>query len=148
MDEESDGMFGDMVKQMSTSKSFPTKNKFCTILKEAVSKIEIPKDFDKLDVVIGSKENCFSVNYTNYFCLLIKPLNEYCSFNFYYNFIKKNNSRKKRTPLFIVRARCAMTECPMKITIQLQVNESGEPNNYLTVFFLFCFMSEVGRVEK
>ena len=31
----------------------------------------------------GSKENCFSVNYANYFSRLIKPLNEY------YNFIKK-----------------------------------------------------------
>ena len=41
-----------MVKQMS----FQTKNKFCAILKEAVSIIEIPKDFDKLDVVIGSKK--------------------------------------------------------------------------------------------
>ena len=28
-----------------------------------------------------------------------------------------------------------MNECPMKITIQLQVNESEEPNNYLTVLF-------------
>ena len=35
---------------------------FCAILKEAVSKIEIPKDFDKLDVAIDSKENRFSVN--------------------------------------------------------------------------------------
>ena len=65
MDEEGDGMFGDMGKQMSMSKSFPTKNKVCAILKEAVSKIEIPKDFDKLDVMIGSKENHFSGNYTN-----------------------------------------------------------------------------------
>ena len=42
-----------------------TKNKFCAVLKEAVSKTEVPKDFDKLDVVIGSTENCFSVNYAN-----------------------------------------------------------------------------------
>ena len=37
----------------------------------------------------GSKENCFSVNYANYFSRLIKPLHEYYSFNFHYNFIKK-----------------------------------------------------------
>ena len=37
--------------------------KFCVALKEAVSKIEIHQDFDKLDVVIDSKENSFSVNY-------------------------------------------------------------------------------------
>ena len=53
MGEESDGTFGDMIKQMSMSKSFPMKKIFCVILKEAVSKIEIPKDFEKLDVVIG-----------------------------------------------------------------------------------------------
>ena len=83
IDEESDGMFGDMVKQRSMSKSFRTRDRFCAILEEAVSKIEIPKNFDKLDVVIGSKENHFSVNCTNYFSRLIKPLNKYCSFNFY-----------------------------------------------------------------
>ena len=71
------------------SKSFRTRNRFCAILEEAVSKIEIPKNFDKLDVVIGSTENHFSVNCTNYFSRLIKPLNQYCSFNFYYNFVKK-----------------------------------------------------------
>ena len=76
MDEESDGMFGDMVKQRSMSKSFPTRNRFCAILEEAVSKTEIPKDFDKLDVVIGSKENHFSVNCANYFSRLINPLNQ------------------------------------------------------------------------
>ena len=66
--------------------------KFCVALKEAVSKIEIHKDFDKLDVVIDSKENSFSVNYAlikKIPSVLIKPLNEYYSFNFYYNFIKK-----------------------------------------------------------
>ena len=57
IDEESDGMFGDIVKQRSMSKSFRTRDRFCAILEEAVSKIEIPKNFDKLDVVIGSKEN-------------------------------------------------------------------------------------------
>ena len=81
------------------------------------------------------KKNRFSVNYANYFSRLIKPLNEYCSFNFYYKVVKKNNIRKKRTPLFTVKARCVMNECPVKITIQGQVNESEEPNNYLTVLF-------------
>ena len=77
---------------MTLSKSLQTKMKFCVALKEAVSKIEIHKDFDKLDVVIDSKENSFSVNYAlikKIPSVLIKPLNEYYSFNFYYNFIKK-----------------------------------------------------------
>ena len=41
---------------MGMSKSLLTKRKFCAVLKETASKIEIPKDFDKLDVAIGSKE--------------------------------------------------------------------------------------------
>ena len=28
-----------------------------------------------------------------------------------------------------------MNECPVRITIQRKVNESGEPNNFLTVLF-------------
>ena len=118
---------------MSMLKILQTKKKFSAVLKEAASKIEIPKDFDKLDVVIGSKENCFSVNYANYFSRLKKPLNEYYSFNFYYNFIKNNNSRRKCTPLFTVKTRCAINECSVNITIQQQVNETWELNN-LTVF--------------
>ena len=55
-------MFSDTLKQMSISKYFQTKNKFCAVLKEAVSKIEVLKDFDKLKIVIGSKENYFSVD--------------------------------------------------------------------------------------
>ena len=78
-----------LVKQMRMSKSLQTSNKFCAVVKEAAFKIETPKDFGKLDVVIGSKKNCFSVNYTNYFSRLIKSLNEYYSFNFYCDFIKK-----------------------------------------------------------
>ena len=90
IDEESYGMFGDPVKQMSMSKSLQTKNKSCAVLKEAVSKNEVPEDSDNLDVVIGSKESCYSVNYVNYFSRFVKHLNEYSSFNFYYNFIKIN----------------------------------------------------------
>ena len=97
MGEESDGTFGDMIKQMSMSKSFPMKKIFCVILKEAVSKIEIPKDFEKLDVVIGSTEYRFSVNYGNYFSSLIKPLKECCSFNFYYKFVKKKQKKAYST---------------------------------------------------
>ena len=74
-------MLGDTVKQMSMSESPQTKNKFCYVLKQAVSKTEIPKDLDKLDAVIGSKENCFIVNYANYFSCFIKLLNEYSSFS-------------------------------------------------------------------
>ena len=74
-------MLGDTVKQMSMSESPQTKNKFCYVLKQAVSKTEIPKDLDKLDAVIGSKENCFSVNYANYFSCFIKLLSEYSSFS-------------------------------------------------------------------
>ena len=37
-------------------KSLQTKKKFNAVLKEAASKIEIPKDFDKLDVMRGSKK--------------------------------------------------------------------------------------------
>ena len=115
-------------------KILQTKKKFSAVLKEVASKIEIPKDFNKLYVVIGSKENCFSVNYANYFSRLRKPLNEYYSFNFYYSFIKNNNSRRKRTPLFTVKTRCAINEFSVNITIQRQVNETWEPKNYLTVF--------------
>ena len=75
-------MFGDALTRMSMSKCLQTTNKFCAVVKDAVSKTEIPKDIDKLDIVAGSKENCFSVNYTNYFLPFIKLLSEYSSFNF------------------------------------------------------------------
>ena len=97
---------------MSMSKSLQMKKKFSAVLKEATYKIEITKDFDKLDAVRGSKENCFSVSYANYFSRLIKPFNEYYSFNFYYNFI---DSRRKHTPLFTVKTRCAMNKCSVNI---------------------------------
>ena len=51
IDKESDGMFGDTIKEKDMSESLQTKSKFCAILKEVVSKTEISKDFDKLDAV-------------------------------------------------------------------------------------------------
>ena len=50
--------------------------------------------------------------------------------------LSKNNSRRKRPPLFTVKTACAMNEYYVNITIQRQVNESWELNNYLTVFIL------------
>ena len=40
-----------------------------------------------------------------------------------------------------------MNECPVKITIQRQVNESGEPNNYLTVLFQGDLCYQVGDIQ-
>ena len=50
-------------------------------------------------------------------------------------------------PLFKVKARCAMNECPVKITIHRQVNESGEPNNFLTVLFQGDVCHPVGDIQ-
>ena len=40
-----------------------------------------------------------------------------------------------------------MNECPVKITIHRQVNESGEPNNFLTVLFQGGVCHLVGDVQ-
>ena len=53
----------------------------------------------------------------------------------YYNFIELNNSRKY-IPLLTVRVRYSMDEWPMKITIQWQLNEKGESENYFLTVFL------------
>ena len=79
-------MFGKTDENVEKSSN---EQQILCVVKEAAFKIETPKDFGKLDVVIGSKKNCFSDNYTNYFSRLIKSLNEYYSFNFYCDFIKK-----------------------------------------------------------
>ena len=144
MDEEIDRMFGNMVKQMSTSKSFATKNEFYAILKEAVSKIEITKDFDKLDVVISSKEHRWSINYANYFSRLIKPLNQYCCFNFYYNFVKK-----------LIAEESVLRCSTLKPDVQwMDVREDYNPvtskwesSNYLTVLFQGDVCHLVGGIQ-
>ena len=63
-------MFGDTVTRMSMSKSLQTKSKFCAVLKEEVSKIEIPKDFDRFDIVIGSKKIASVLTMQNTFHVL------------------------------------------------------------------------------
>ena len=47
----------------------------------------------------------------------------------------------------MVKARCAMNKCPVKITIQRQVNESGEPNNNRTVLFQGDVYHIVGDIQ-
>ena len=47
----------------------------------------------------------------------------------------------------MLKARCAMNECPVKITIQRQVNESGEPINNRTVLFQGDVYHIVGDIQ-
>ena len=56
-----------------------------------VLKIHIPKNVQNLDIVE-----------TNVFANLLAKFNKYCCFNFFYNYVKKKNSRKWRSAKFNV----------------------------------------------
>ena len=68
-----------------------------------VLKIDIPKNVQNLDIAERNNgELAFGYDYTNVFGNLLAKFNKYCCFKMFYNYVKKKNSRKWRSPKFTV----------------------------------------------
>ena len=60
-----------------------------------VLKIDIPKNVQNLDITeTNNGELAFEYDYTNVFANLLAKFNKCCCFKFFYNYVKKKNSRK------------------------------------------------------
>ena len=82
-------------------------------------KIDIPKNVQNLDIVeTNNGELAFGYDYTNVFANLLAKFNKYCCFKFFYNYVKKKNSRKWRSPKFTVKVKCMMEGCPDENTLE------------------------------
>ena len=55
------------------------------------------------------------------------------------NYIKSDNSRKKRSPKFTIEASCQMKDCTSKVSVQQGVDAVGKPLDHLT----FTFFGEI-----
>eukprot|EP00111_Clytia_hemisphaerica_P004161 TCONS_00011901-protein len=122
-----------LLKELAESEDITPKDFYRKISPKNL-KIDIPDGLNTLKINRGSKENKFAAGYTNYFADVLLKLNNCCSFKFVYNFVKKKDSRKKISPLFTVKAKCAMEGCPVKVTIQRYENSKG-PDEFLKVRF-------------
>ena len=102
-------------------------------------KIPIPEDLKDLEVTeIQTKQGfhvAFGRNYTNYVNSIFKKYKNMCSFRFTRNFIRREDSRKKRAPKFTVEAQCQVKDCPVKATIQQFVNRNNTFEDFLTITF-------------
>ena len=58
-----------------------------------------------------------------------------CSFCFTRNFIRREDSSKKRAPKCTVETQCQMKDCPVKATIQQLVNCNNTFEDFLTISF-------------
>ena len=87
--------------------------------KATVLKIDIPKNIQNLETVeTNNGELAFGYDYTNVFANLLAKFNKYCCFKFFYNYVKKKNSRKWRSPKFTVKVKCMMEGCPDENTLE------------------------------
>ena len=102
-------------------------------------KIPLPEDLKDLEITeLQTKQGfhlAFGHNYTNYFDSILKKYNNMCSFRFTRNFIRREDSRKRRAPKFTVEAQCQMKDCPVKATIQQLVNRNNTFEDFLTITF-------------
>ena len=91
-----------------------------------VLKIDIPKNVQNLDIVeTNNGELAFGYDYTNVFANLLAKFNKYCSFRFFYNYVKKKNLGKWRSPTFTVKAKCMMEGCPVVAKVQQSFSDEN-----------------------
>ena len=110
----------------------------------------MPTDFDNLEIVESKTgDKSFGHNYTNYFAEILKKLNPYCSFKFFYNHVRGLYSRKKSAPIFCVHpsyTKCMMEECHEEAAIK-QFAENNIPQKSLLITFNGDVKHRIGNLK-
>ena len=116
---ESDDENMDILQQLSGTKCLGDGE---TLLLRNLEKAILEPVPEELSLVPIDKNNeaehCFGYNYTNVFNKVLSKHDKYCCFSFKYNHIRKENSRKKSTPKFEIKAKSTKSGCPVSATIQ------------------------------
>ena len=113
-----------------------------------VLKIDIPKNIQNLDIVeTNNGKLAFGYDYTNVFANLLAKFNKYCCFKFFYNYVKKKNSRKWRSPKFTVKAKCMMEGCPVVAKVQQLFPDENTLEEKLTIQFGGDIYHKLGDVK-
>ena len=113
-----------------------------------VLKIGIPKNVQNLEIVETNNEELpFGYDYTNVFANLLAKFNKYCCFKFFYNYIKKKNSRKWRSPKFTVKANCIMEGYPVVAKAQQLFSNEETLEEKLTIQFDRDIYHKLGDVK-
>ena len=66
---------------------------------------------------------------------------------FFYNYVKKKNSRKWRSPKFTVNAKCMMEGCPIVAKVQQLFSDENNLEEKLTIQFDGDIYHKVGDVK-
>ena len=101
-----------------------------------VLKIGIPKNVQNLEIVeTNNGDLAFGYDYTNLLANLLAKLNKYCCFRFFFNYVKKKNSRKWRSPKFSVKAKCMMKGYPVVVKVKQLLSHENTLEERLTIQF-------------
>ena len=101
-----------------------------------VLKIGIPKNVQNLEIVeTNNGDLAFGYDYTNLLANLLAKLNKYCCFRFFFNYVKKKNSRKWRSPKFSVKAKCMMKGYPVVAKVKQLLSHENTLEERLTIQF-------------
>ena len=126
-----------VINLIGNAKSFGNGKIFRANNAENIIKAEVLPEVNNLVVVKVVETNkgdlAFGYNYTNAFANLLKNFNKYCSFEFIYNHVKRQNTRKWRLPRFTDNAECMMDNCPVVAKIQQFYLDRIELENKLTI---------------
>ena len=97
-------MSGDsrIMNLLSRTKDFSETDYVRAKLLKTSVEIPLPTDFDNLEIVESKTcDKSFGHNYTNYFAEILKKLNPYCSFKFFYNHVRGLYQEKNLHPYFV-----------------------------------------------
>ena len=99
-----------------------------------VLKIDIPKNVQNLNIVeTNNGELAFEYDLTNVLANLLAKFNKDYCFKFFYNYVKKKNSRKWKSPKFTVKVKCMKEGCPVVSKVQQLFSHENTLEEKLTI---------------
>ena len=113
-----------------------------------VLKIGILKNVHNLETVETSHGDlALGYDFTNVFANLLAKFNQYCCFKYFYNYVKKKNSRKWKSPKFTFKAKCMMEGCPIVAKVQQLFSDENSLKEKLTTHFDRDIYHKLGTVK-
>ena len=133
-----------VVQSLTKSRKSKT-GEFSAVITNRKHCIKLPDEWKRIPVIEIKTHRKYGGDYANFFSDLLAPFNQYCTFRFTYNHIKREGTRKQSEPFFHGKGNCAFHKdgCPFKFDITIK--KPGD--NYMKVLFIGDIYHPGGRLK-
>eukprot|EP00112_Aurelia_sp_Birch-Aquarium-sp1_P007934 Seg1866.7 transcript_id=Seg1866.7/GoldUCD/mRNA.D3Y31 product="Sentrin-specific protease 1" protein_id=Seg1866.7/GoldUCD/D3Y31 len=110
----------------------PDGGSFSAVIDKAQRAVDLDPAWRNLPITTLNGQRRFTGDWTSFFNNVITGINPYCVFSFKNNHIKKEGSRKRKSPFFKADAKCTVDPCQCKAILSID----DEKKNTLSISFV------------